>query len=697
MVSPPVKRQQTAVQPTFSADGERVQFHSAAALGDTPGLRTAIDSYIATRGASGWAVAATAPPAAAAIAAGLDEQSGLIALSPDLSRWLLLGSSQTQAAAGIGQIFSGGLAGSFNALSPVLVPQNDSGSARIVYDTVEAQATGSATDLSTTVFRPKLGSTSYLPNDPTTNSESEPGGDKNNYVAFLNAANEPIIELLARDGSGIVHGGRCGTHLGGGGTGRINQGAISPDGSRIYFSTRPAQPEGEVCNPANPLRIFKRLATPAGPQITELLPGEPETPGDDRYQGASLDGSKVYLTTTRALSGADKDSGASCGSAPGASAGCDLYLYDTAKPVGERLTDVSAGSASDPSPGEGANVLGDPITAISSDGSHAYFVAQSVLTTDPNPEGDVAQQGEPNLYLYERDAVHPNGRTAFVGTLAAADERTLWGSEQSYVGGAYAVPSIGATDEDGGDGHILLFASKAPLTSDDTDAGASDIFRYDAEAETLQRISKAAPGGSEEATSGVGVNSNTIAPNANPAEQGRWVSEDGNTVGFSTAEPLAPGDEDGAVNPYLWKEGELIRLPSKAEVREPGEAKALLPGFNPTLSPSGDEVGFSSSYRLLPQDGDTASDVYVARVGGGFPNPAPASTCNPLSEGACQGPPSGPPTTLAPASESFAGPGNPKPAGKCARPRVRKHGRCVTTKKHKAKKRTGHKKQGGSK
>jgi hypothetical protein len=829
MLSPPKKLLQPAFSPIFSLDGERVRFHSQAALAGTGGQQdVGGDTYLAIRSASGWEVSPTSPPTSSAIATGTETSGGPYAFSPDFGRWVLLGATQTQASAGVGQLFTGGLDGSLAPLSPVLIPVDNSANSKIVFEAKESESAGTAADLSATVFHPKLTSTSYLPGDPTTNAENnEAGGDKNNYVASVDEGGEPTLELLARDKAGTVYGGRCGTHLGGGVDGTINQGAISADGSRIYFSTRPAQAPTGPCATAvlsatatagsnvltsvitargtgtltsgsnvltgvavdegefipgqtisgsgipaatmisavgagtltlsqaatasgpqplasgpqplavgqaisftgtskiptdavitgvsgqtvtlsanatssgsvtgltaiHPLRIFTRIETPTGAEIAPLVPGGPAA-GSDLYQGASLDGTKIYFTSPRKLTASDLDpSSEECGATIGKSAGCDLYLYDSTKPEAERLTQVSAGGAGDPTPGQGANVLSS-VTAISSDGSHAYFAAQGVLTTDPNPEGAVAQAGQPNLYLYQRDAAFPLGHTSFLGTLDPGDRgdssaagRGLWGTERSFVGGAYAVPLLGAGEEDGGDGHVLAFASKAPLTADDSDGGHSDVFRYDAEAGTLERISRAAEGGSEAPASDAAVNPNSDAPNTNFAEAGRWVSEDGQTIAFSTAEPLVPGDPDGAANPYLWREGELARLPGKEQ---------FLGVDLPTVSRSGEEIGFSTASALLPQDGDTASDVYVVRAGGGFPNPASATPCDPISEGACQAASSLVPPTSAAATLSFTGPGNEKSRAKCRKGQVRKRGNCLKPhkKKRSQQKRASHKRGG---
>ena len=178
--------------------------------------------------------------------------------------------------------------------------------------------------------------------------------------------------------------------------------------------------------------------------------------------------------------------------------------------------------------------------AISADGSHVYFVAEGALTTQPNPVGATPLAGEPNLYVYERDAGHPGGHLAFVGTLSPSDKESLWGAETSFANAAETVPAFGRNAkgaEVGGDGHVLVFASKATLTAEGS-GGDAGLFGYDTAAETLERASKAVPGGSETPAADVQVASNghPEPPNTN-ATQWRWVSEDGMTIVFSSAEP----------------------------------------------------------------------------------------------------------------------------------------------------------------
>ncbi|HEU4393725.1 MAG TPA: hypothetical protein VFR04_08850 [Solirubrobacterales bacterium] len=699
MVSPPAKALQPAYWPSFSLNGERVLYRSLAALADTPGYQLFTgDRYVASRSAAGWATAATSPPASYAFFTGGAERAGPFFFTPDLGGWMLTGATKAQEPAGVAQVFRGGLGGgSLEPVSPLLAGIDNSGNT--VFQFSPSAYTGSATseDLSTTVIQVNQSSISLIPGDPSgdTFPSQEPGGDRNSYVAFRDGSGAPHLELLTRAGDGTVYGGRCGAHSGGlvpaaAAFPKVYQGAISPDGSRIFLTTRPDQPydelaeEGPPCDPANGLRIMERTETaPGNATIAEIAPGGPAV-GDDLYQAASREGTKVYFASPRKLTASDADASSEpCGASLGASKGCDLYLYDASLPPGSRLVQASAGGTGDSTPGKGANVL-SLATAISGDGSHAYFVAQGVLTTDPNPEGATASAGQPNLYLYERDAASPSGRTAFIGTLASGDAAKLWGTEGSFFGDATAVPLHGG--EAGGDGHVLFLASKAPLTADDLDGGHRDVFRYDAEEETLERISKPNPGsgGADNGPFDVTVNPSLpagLAPASNFGERTRWAGEDGETVAFITTEALDPADEDAAPNPYFFTEGQLASV--RAEAEDP-----------PSVSPPGNAIGFATKTALLPQDRDLVRDVYVLRTDGGFAPPSEViADCVPPG---CQ-PPAPPPPSAGASGTASAVRGEEKIPVKCKKNQVKKKGKCVKkkAKKQKKKKKKSSKSKGG--
>lgn len=692
LANPPAKSSQPALLPSFSRDGQRLQIKIEAAVAETPGYQSFNgDTYVASRTADGWLSRPTAPLDPTIVNGGA-RTGNPATFTPDLSRWTQFGSSQVQRMVGIARLYGGGLDGLFTPLSPLLVPIEENPNGELQYIVPFLEVDGSSNDLRVNVFRGLQSTFGYLPEDPHSPGPgiSEPGGDRNSYVASLDENDDRVLELLARDKDDEVWGGRCGAHLGGEEV-TFNQGAIAVDGQRIFFTTRPAQPwdpdalAGPPCSLANPLRILRRTSTPGGPVIEEITPGGPAAPGDDFFQAASADSSRVYLTTPRKLAGNDADpSSEACSATLGASKGCDLYLYDANRPEGDRMVQVSAGGAGDPDPGKGADVLSS-ITAVSGDGSHAYFVAQGFLTADPNPEGATATAGQPNLYLYEADT----GQISFIGTMLAADrggviEGGVWGAVGSFFGDASAVPLYGPDLEGGGDGHVLVFASKASLTADDLDGGFRDVFRYDAVADTLERVSKAAAGGEDNGPFDARVNPAIKGPESNFGEATRWASEDGQTIAFATAEPLLPGGDGEALNPYVWDEGQLGAV----------LAPITIP---PAVAPVGRQLAFSTVSALLGRDQDTAPDVYVAREGGGFLEPPPPTPCNPLIEGIQAGgcrdfePP--PPHGSTDTGASTAG--NVKEPTKCKKGQVKRKGKCVSRKgKRKAGK---HGQRGGNK
>jgi len=107
------------------------------------------------------------------------------------------------------------------------------------------------------------------------------------------------------------------------------------------------------------------------------------------------------------------------------------------------------------------------------------------------------------------------------------------------------------------------------------------------------------------------------------------------------------------------------------------------------VSDDGSMVAYHSTAQLLPSDGDSAQDVYVARVDGGFPNVVPPLACTPDGGEGCQGPAGSPPADQG-AAACAAGCGNVVVRPRCKKGFVRRHGKCV--KKHKKHRAAKHKK-----
>jgi hypothetical protein len=216
----------------------------------------------------------------------------------------------------------------------------------------------------------------------------------------------------------------------------------------------------------------------------------------------------------------------------------------------------------------------------------------------------------------------------------------------------------------------------------DTD-NAQDVYRYDAESGALTRLSTDADGagGNQPGQNAffASIDYGGIRSSGLPARGA--ISDDGRSVVFTTNEALAPGDTNGTVDTYLWHDGHVALISS---------GKPSLDGeFPPTpdtflgagkiqayVSPSGRDVYFATTAKLVQSDDDTVFDIYDARMDGGFAASAAAAQCTGES---CRAQASPPPTASSSATQ-LAGAGNQPNAKHCPKSKVKQHGRCV--KKH---------------
>jgi hypothetical protein len=312
-------------------------------------------------------------------------------------------------------------------------------------------------------------------------------------------------------------------------------------------------------------------------------------PSSTSYAGSATDGSRVFFTTDQQLVNTDTDSTT------------DLYACDipsgSPAPVGAAnpcatLTEVSG-------PSGGARV--ESVVAVSEDGSRVYFMAQGVLAGNPGVSGVTAVSGADNLYVWSKDAAHPAGATRFVTALDA--------------GGA-----VGAQTTK--DGRYLVFSTTTKLVSSGPgkdDDEQADMYRYDAERETVLRLSTSVTGSGGDGP----FDANSRGSSRRSASN---VSADGSMVVFATDEALSPDDTDGVADVYLWRDGQVSLI-------------SLGGGERPWISARGEDIFFVTNQKLTAGDRDANVDIYDARVGGGFDLTRPA----PCSGDACQGPSSAPP------------------------------------------------------
>jgi hypothetical protein len=447
----------------------------------------------------------------------------------------------------------------------------------------------------------------------------------------------------------------AGTAQNAGGEGRQHNvlGAVSEDGSRIYWTAAVDRP--------GPLYLRSD-----GTKTVQV------SPGPAQFWAASSDGSKAIYSVDEDLFEYDavaKESNLIAGGSPGiAGASEDLSkVYFASKEVigGE-------GEAGKPNLyllSEGAKKLvktlapsdvtaiefyyygfkpiaAQPIergTRVSSDGNTLAFVSTASLTGYDNKS---ASDGRNVLEVYLYDAT---AGQLFCVSCNPSGSRP-WGREF-----------------EGNNGATLLAAAQLPVAT-------SDLF----------------------------------APRA--------LSEDGSRLFFESFEALVPRDTNGAADVYQWQRAavEAQCIEAGAEMFVPGAGGCLSlisSGQSPTDSemvdatPNGSDVFFKTASSLLPQDPGLI-DIYDARVGGGLPQPpTPPAPC----EGeACQGPLSAP-DDPSPASGSGEYAGNvapekprcPKGKGKgkgckpCPKGKVRRHGRCVKKHQKTGKPAKKHSKQAG--
>jgi hypothetical protein len=530
--------------------------------------------------------------------------------------------------------------------------------------------------------------------------------------------------------------------------------AISADGAVVYFTALHGIAFHEQCATPTVNEVYARIRGSETVAVSEpaMSPGrekeceglcredEKEENGHNRgsavFEGASEDGSKVFFTTAQPLLNGDKDTT------------IDLYEAELGESSVKKLVEVSKGEG--PTPGSGANVVA--VARISEDGSHVYFVAKGVLTAKANSNGDRAEEGAYNLYVYNTTTASTRfianlmtrgeveaqdtkieeerkGKEASIkekgeaieakaaenkakgteiaekvtankakeaecaketGTLKEACEAELAEAKQrlkeaeAELRSAEAELKIeetglkeaeanltnevaekvaeegrtttGVSPRDGkrpfestADGRFLVFVNARDLTGAEDTSTVGQVFEYDAQEEKLARVSIGqcpAPATACASSERYNHNGNTTsgedaasilspeyAKTMRPtqAASSLSLSNDGSVVVFKSSDALTPQAVAGRENIYEYHGGNVYLISSGAEAA-PLEVAVMprLLGINET----GSDVFFFTANSLVPQDSDTQSSWYDARVGGGFPAPISPAGC---TGDACQG------------------------------------------------------------
>lgn len=432
--------------------------------------------------------------------------------------------------------------------------------------------------------------------------------------------------------------------------------AVSDDGSRIVWST------GANVGPGT---IYLRENPDAAEQTTSGACDEPGTgkactmpvsgtvsPNPSQFWAAAADGSKVLFSfdVDPLLDVFDGH----------------LYVFDVDTRTSTKIATGVQG-----------------VSAAAEDLSHIYFVSKEVLASG-------AISGQNNLYDYH------DGTYSLIGPLSSVDltgvGQQVGGSESgsgSITGGRLRPMPILNQTRVTPDGTRFAFMSNSAVLSEDsagydnTDVvtGKPDfqVYRYDAEAEELTCIS-CNPSGARPRGDLVHAPYSPLEitytkhPDVRAAASipthehdnyaSRVLSDNGNRLFFHSYEAILPRDTNGVQDVYQWEavgSGSCDDADADYFEQNRGCIHLISSGADGARSEfidanaNGEEVFFSTDAGLDPRD-PGLRDIYVARIGGGFPLPQPLAAC----EGeACQSPPS-PPNDPTPASSSFQGAGNVK-------------------------------------
>jgi len=358
-----------------------------------------------------------------------------------------------------------------------------------------------------------------------------------------------------------------------------------------------------------------------------------------------------------------------------------LYVQEGGKPG--RL--ISHDTAGNPAAGgifslggNSSQLVSDEFAAATPDGSRVVFRSEAALTVDapasgvktyraeitpgaitltylPAVDGSVLQiDGDASTILFSVPGSAPGQNSYYVwdeGRPAAPY------TVQTDVSGSNQMPEVVFS----ADGSALVFTSGAEFEPGIPGNGATQIYRWTRQGQTVTCISCRRDGGTPGAFGSHIANSPSIATDnpaypggigSDPANQStvvgnRKISSDGSRVFFDTNDPLDPvHDVNGVRDVYMWENGKNYLLTT---------GRGGTPSLILDNGESGNDVMFVTKDALVPSDTNQTYDVYDARVDGGFAEPK-VEVC----EGeACQASRSAP-ASSPPASRSVRGVGNVK-------------------------------------
>lgn len=382
-------------------------------------------------------------------------------------------------------------------------------------------------------------------------------------------------------------------------------------------------------------------------QPLQVLSGE-----DLRFAGATPDLSYLVFSTCEALTPDAIE-------IPAGGGGCDPEypnLYELSPDGSLRLLNIEPGL----SQGTPGAALVAQAGAISLDGSRAYWTdaTGALLVRDGNRTLKIEGEGDfqaasadgssayftkgGDLYRYSLSGESSADLTPGGGVLgvlgASADGSSAYfvdgGGVELWASGVVK-PVAGAADPSGyppatgtarvsADGTKLIFLTTAPLTGYDNN-GQDELFRYDATSDSLLCISCNPTG------------ARALGPTSLPGAiangkevkfyKPRAMTEEGDRIFFDTFDSLVPKDANGENDVYEWR-AQGVGGCGRAE----GCIGLISSGKGPDgaefvdASADGADAYFLTDESLVSED-PGSTDLYDARIGGGFPEPPPPIPC----------------------------------------------------------------------
>jgi len=398
--------------------------------------------------------------------------------------------------------------------------------------------------------------------------------------------------------------------------------AISSDGLRVIW-TRKEENNGRGHLYMHNTATGETIQLDAAQGVVE------PSKGSAQFETASGDGSRVFFTDRQRLT---PDATTEPG---GFSPSADLYECEITEEEDGKLACDLKDLTVDHHEGEHATVQ-NFILGSGEDGSSVYLVAQGVLAGNENGNGETAEAAKDNLYELHYDGTQWS--TIFIAVLSGEDSPEWEGNGLADT--AFLTARVSPN------GRYLAFMSAAPITGyDNVDQspaarGARDeeVYLYDSATASLRCVScnptGARPAGvldANESGEGLGLLvdrrkvwlGHWLAGNipgwtaqslVSALVQSRYLSDEGRLY-FDSPGDLVPAAENAKEDVYEYEPSGVGSCQSPS-----GGCVALISGGGSDresafveATPSGSDVFFVTEARLLPQDTDTAFDIYDAR------------------------------------------------------------------------------------